>query len=80
MAYVVDRPNIQLDAADIASITANILSVAQGFPAHGPGIDLDRYDLLALHTQFSGSQQAVNTANINLTAADVAALKTACGL
>lgn len=74
MTYVVDRPNIQLDAADCLAIKNAFGSNAVGFPASGPNINLDAHDLAVLHASVVGSQIAVNTENVNLTAADVVAL------
>lgn len=81
MSYVVDTPNIQLDAADISALTAAFSGprTGNGFICNGPNINLDAHDIQALYAQVTGSKGAVNTENINLTAADVAAIATATG-
>ncbi len=79
MAYVVETPNIQLDARDITLITANLTSVGGGYPVDGPNIQLDKYDLAVLNTQVTGSKGAVQTENITLSAQDVALIATATG-
>lgn len=74
MTYVVDRPNIQLDAQDCLAIKNSLESVANGYPCDSANVQLDKFDLAALDAAIDGSAVAVNTANINLTAADITAI------
>jgi len=78
MQYTIDRPNIQLDAADCTAIKNALESVNDashvGFICRGPNVMLDGADLLALDLAVDGVATAVNTANLNLTAADVTAI------
>lgn len=79
MAYVIDRPNIQLDARDITVLGANLTTTGNGFVMQSPNLTLDAYDLSVLYTQVVGSKGAVQTENLLLTAADVSAIATATG-
>jgi len=79
MGYVIDRPNIQLDAADITQLTAKLGSSGNGFVCNSPNLNLDAHDLSVLNTQVLGAKGAVQTENLLLTAADVAAIATATG-
>jgi hypothetical protein len=74
MAYVIDRPNIQLDTADLLSIKNHLTSVASGYPVDAGNVQLDKHDLSVLHASVVGSQVAVQTENLLLTSADVTAL------
>lgn len=79
MSLVIDRPNIQLDAADITMLTSKLGASGSGFIGNSPNLNLDQHDLAALNTQVTGAKGAVQTENLWLTAADVAAIATATG-
>lgn len=78
MAYVVDRPNIQLDQADCDKIKAQLEQVVDsthtGMFCQAGNVTLDAHDLLVLDVSADGGNTAVDTANLLLTAADVAAI------
>ena len=75
MAYTIDRPNIQLDAADCLAIKNNISSISGGYPCEGPNVQLDKTDLAALKVSRDAvTKVAVSTENLQLSAADVTAM------
>jgi len=79
MAYTIDRPNIQLDAADCAAIKAHISDVNDathvGTLCNTANVNWDGADLAAVKASRDAvTKVAVNTENVNLTAADMVAI------
>ncbi len=74
----VDRPNVQLDNADLVALKAHISDVNDAthfrFLMSSSGLLLDQYDLAAIKASRDGSQTKIDTVNVLWSAADMAVI------